>query len=154
MVTQTHARHILIRTSADTSDDKARESLLNIKNRIEQGEDFADLANEYSEDPGSKVKGGDLGWANPGTFVPAFERVMTSLADGEISRPFKSQFGWHIMQVLERREVDMTKTVMEAKAMQAIRTRKIDEELRLWLRRIRDEAYIEYVDASLKPDQE
>ena len=154
MVTQTHARHILIRTSADTSDDKARETLLNIKNRIEQGEDFADLANEYSEDPGSKVKGGDLGWANPGTFVPAFERVMTSLADGEISKPFKSQFGWHIMQVLERREVDMTKTVMEAKAMQAIRTRKIDEELRLWLRRIRDEAYIEYVDASFKPDQE
>ena len=154
MVTQTHARHILITTSADTSDDKARESLLDIKKRIEQGEDFADLANEYSEDPGSKVKGGDLGWANPGTFVPAFERVMASLADGEISEPFKSQFGWHIMQVLERREVDMTKTVMEAKAMQAIRTRKIDEELRLWLRRIRDEAYVEYVDASLKPDQE
>jgi len=154
MVTQTHARHILIRTSADISDDKARDSLLDIKKRIEQGEDFADLANEYSEDPGSKIKGGDLGWANPGTFVPAFERVMASLADGEISEPFKSQFGWHIMQVLERREMDMAKTVMEAKAMQAIRTRKIDEELRLWLRRIRDEAYVEYVDASLKPDQE
>ena len=154
MVTQTHARHILIRTSADTDDDKARESLQDIKKRIEQGEDFADLANEYSEDPGSKIKGGDLGWANPGTFVPAFERVMASLTDGEISDPFKSQFGWHIMQVLERREVDMAKTVMEAKAMQAIRTRKIDEELRLWLRKIRDEAYVEYVDASLKPDQE
>jgi len=154
MVTQTHARHILIRTSADTDDDKARESLQDIKKRIEQGEDFADLANEYSEDPGSKIKGGDLGWANPGTFVPAFERVMASLTDGEISDPFKSQFGWHIMQVLERRELDMAKTVMEAKAMQAIRTRKIDEELRLWLRKIRDEAYVEYVDASLKPDQE
>jgi len=154
MVTQTHARHILIRTSADTSDDKARESLLDIKKRIEQGEEFADLANEYSEDPGSKIKGGDLGWANPGTFVPEFERVMASLADGEISDPFKSQFGWHIMQVLERREVDMAKTVMEAKAMQAIQARKVDEELRLWLRRIRDEAYVEYVDASLKPDQE
>jgi len=153
MVTQTHARHILIRTSADTSDDKARESLQDIKKRIEQGEEFADLANEYSEDPGSKIKGGDLGWANPGTFVPAFERVMASLADGELSDPFKSQFGWHIMQVLERREVDMAKTVLEAKAMQAIRTRKIDEELRLWLRRIRDEAYVEYVDASLKPEQ-
>lgn len=154
MVTQTHARHILIRTSADTDDDKARESLRDIRKRIEQGEDFADLANEYSEDPGSKIKGGDLGWANPGTFVPAFERVMASLSNGEISDPFKSQFGWHIMQVLERREVDMAKTVMEAKAMQAIRTRKIDEELRLWLRKIRDEAYVEYVDASLKPDQE
>lgn len=154
MVTQTHARHILIRTSADISDDNARDSLLDIKKRIEQGEDFADLANEYSEDPGSKIKGGDLGWASPGTFVPAFESVMATLANGEISEPFKSQFGWHLMQLLERRDIDMAKTVMEAKAMQAIRTRKIDEELRLWLRRIRDEAYVEYVDASLKPEQQ
>jgi len=154
MVTQTHARHILIKTSADRSDDEARKSLLDIRKRIEQGESFADLANEYSEDPGSKIKGGDLGWANPGAFVPAFESVMASLANGEISEPFKSQFGWHILQVLERREVDMTKTVMEAKAMQAIRTQKIDEELRLWLRRIRDEAYVEYVDTSLTPEQQ
>lgn len=154
MVTQSHARHILIRTSADVSDDNARDSLLDIKNRIEQGEDFADLANEYSEDPGSKIKGGDLGWASPGTFVPEFENVLASLANGEISEPFKSQFGWHLMQLLERRDIDMSKTVMEAKAMQAIRTRKIDEELRLWLRRIRDEAYVEYVDASLKPEQQ
>ncbi len=153
MVTQTHARHILIRTSADIDDDDARQTLLDLKQRIEQGEDFADLANEYSEDPGSKIKGGDLGWANPGTFVPVFETVMESLTDGEISEPFKSQFGWHLMQLLERREIDMAKTVMEAKAMQAIRARKIDEELRLWLRRIRDEAYIEYVDASLNPEQ-
>ena len=154
MVTQTHARHILIKTSADTSDEEAKNKLLDIKKRIENGEDFADLANEYSEDPGSKIKGGDLGWANPGAFVPAFESVMASLANGEISEPFKSQFGWHIMQVLDRRKVDMTKTVMEAKAMQAIRTQKIDEELRLWLRRIRDEAYVEYVDTSLKPEQQ
>ena len=152
MVTQTHARHILIKTSADIGDENARETLLELKKRIEEGENFADLANEYSEDPGSKVKGGDLGWANPGTFVPAFERVMGSLADGQLSEPFKSQFGWHLMQVLERREVDMANTIMEAKAMQAIRTRKIDEELRLWLRRVRDEAYIEYLDASLNPD--
>jgi peptidyl-prolyl cis-trans isomerase SurA len=154
MVMQTHARHILIKTSADISDDDARQSLLDLKQRIEQGEDFADLANEYSEDPGSKIKGGDLGWANPGTFVTEFENVMGSLKDGEISEPFKSQFGWHLMQVLDRREIDMAKTVMEAKAMQAIRARKIDEELRLWLRKIRDEAYVEYVDASLKPPQE
>jgi len=153
MVTQTHARHILIKTSADISDDDARQNLLDLKQRIEQGEDFADLANEYSEDPGSKIKGGDLGWANPGTFVTEFENVMGSLKGGEISEPFKSQFGWHLMQVLERREVDMAKTVMEAKVMQAIRARKIDEELRLWLRKIRDEAYVEYVDPGLKPLQ-
>jgi peptidyl-prolyl cis-trans isomerase SurA len=150
MVKQTHARHILIRTSADISDDDARQSLLDLRQRIEQGENFSDLANEYSEDPGSKIKGGDLGWANPGTFVTEFENVMGSLKDGEISEPFKSQFGWHLMQVLERREIDMAKTVMEAKAMQAIRARKIDEELRLWLRKIRDEAYVEYVAPGLK----
>ncbi len=154
IVTQTHARHILIRTSADISDDDARQTLLQLKQRIEQGENFADLANEYSEDPGSKIQGGDLGWASPGMFVPEFERVMASLSDGEISEPFKSQFGWHLMQVLERRDHDMTNAVMEAKAMQAIRARKIDEELRLWLRRIRDEAYIEYVDASLDPEKQ
>ena len=133
MVTQTHARHILIRTSADISDDDARQTLLDLKQRIDPGEDFAALANEDSEDPGSKIKGGDLGWANPGTFVTEFENVMGALTDGEISEPFKSQFGWHLMQVLDRREIDMARTVMEAKAMQAIRARKIDEELRLSL---------------------
>jgi len=151
MVTQTHARHILIRTSADIDNEDARNRLLELRQRIEQGESFGDLANEYSEDPGSKVKGGDLGWASPGMFVPAFEQVMESLAIDEISEPFKSQFGWHLMQVLERREVDVARTMMEAKAMQAIRARKIDEELRLWLRKVRDEAFVEYVDASLAP---
>jgi peptidyl-prolyl cis-trans isomerase SurA len=151
MVTQTHARHILIRTSADISDEDARQTLIELKQRIKDGEEFADLANEYSDDPGSKIQGGDLGWASPGTFVPEFERAMASLTAGQISEPFKSQFGWHILQVLERREHDLGKTMLEAKAMQSIRARKIDEELRLWLRRIRDEAYVEYVDESLKP---
>jgi peptidyl-prolyl cis-trans isomerase SurA len=151
MVTQTHARHILIRTSADISDEDARQTLIELKQRIKDGEEFADLANEYSDDPGSKIQGGDLGWASPGTFVPEFERAMGSLTAGQISEPFKSQFGWHILQVLERREHDLGKTMLEAKAMQSIRARKIDEELRLWLRRIRDEAYVEYVDESLKP---
>ena len=154
MVTQTHARHILIQTSADVSDDDAMQTLQELKQRIGQGEEFADLANEFSEDPGSKIKGGDLGWASPGTFVPAFENAMDSLAEGEISEPFKSQFGWHLMQVLERREIDMAQNVLEAKAMQAVRARKIDEEIRLWLRRIRDEAYVEYIDDSLKPVQQ
>ena len=153
MVTQTHARHILIKTSADVDDEDARGKLLELRQRIEQGEAFGDLANEYSEDPGSKIKGGDLGWASPGMFVAAFERVMESLAINEISEPFQSEFGWHLMQVLERREVDMAQTMMEAKAMQAIRARKIDEELRLWLRKVRDEAYVEYVDTELAPDE-
>lgn len=152
MITQTHARHILIKTSADITNDDARDKLLELRQRISDGEDFADLANEFSDDPGSKIMGGDLGWASPGSFVQAFETVMSALEDGELSEPFKSQFGWHLMQVLERREVDIAKTTMEAKAMQAIRARKIDEELRLWIRKIRDEAYIEYIDASLNPD--
>ena len=151
MVTQTHARHILIKTDADTTDDEAREILQKLRAQLEQGADFAELAGEYSADPGSKDKGGDLGWATPGMFVPAFERVMNSLQIGQLSEPFKSKFGWHILQVIERREHDMAAQILEAKARQAIMKRKIDEELRLWLRRIRDEAYVDYVDASLKP---
>jgi len=153
MVTQTRARHILIKTNPDVTDEDARGTLVQLKQRITDGDNFADLANEYSEDPGSKIKGGDLGWASPGMFVPAFERVMNSLEINELSEPFQSQFGWHLMQVLERKEVDMTSTLLEAKARQAISNRKIDEELRLWLRKIRNEAYVEYVDTTLKPDQ-
>lgn len=151
IVTQTHARHILIKSSENVTDDEARETLQDLRQQLEDGADFAELASEYSADPGSKDKGGDLGWANPGMFVPAFERVMSSLQIGQLSEPFKSQFGWHILQVLERREHDMSTQILEAKARQAIMKRKTDEELRLWLRRIRDEAYVEYVDASLKP---
>jgi len=146
MVTNTHTRHILIRTGADYNDDEARARLLELKKEIENGADFATLATENSQDPGSALKGGDLGWTGPGTFVPAFENTMNSLAEGEISEPFQSQFGWHILQVLGRRKVDQTTALQEAKARQAIKQRKLDEELRLWLRRIRDEAYVQYVD--------
>ena len=146
MVKQTHARHILIRTSSEMTDEKARETLLDLKKRIESGEKFADLAGEFSEDPGSKTAGGDLGWAGPGDFVPAFENVMNQLEDGQLSEPFKSQFGWHLLQVLERRDHDQSKANKENAARKAIQKRKIDEELRLWLRRIRDEAYVEYID--------
>ena len=150
MVTNTHARHILIRTGADFNDDEARAKLLELKKEIENGADFATLATEYSQDPGSALMGGDLGWTAPGAFVPAFENTMNALAEGQISEPFQSQFGWHILQVLGRREVDQTSAVLEAKARQAIKQRKLDEELRLWLRRIRDEAYVEYVDPAAK----
>lgn len=146
MVKQTHARHILIRTSSEISDEQARKTLLDLKQQIENGVNFAELASQYSEDPGSKIKGGDLGWASPGDFVSAFENVANSLSIGQLSEPFKSPFGWHILEVLGHREHDKTQSNKENQARNTIQKRKIDEELRLWLRRIRDEAYVEYID--------
>ena len=146
MVKQTHARHILIRTSSEISDEQARKTLLDLKQQIEKDRNFAELASQYSEDPGSKIKGGDLGWASPGDLVSAFENVANSLPIGQLSEPFKSPFGWHILEVLGHREHDKTKSNKENQARNSIQKRKIDEELRLWLRRIRDEAYVEYID--------
>ncbi|MCG6937957.1 MAG: peptidylprolyl isomerase [Gammaproteobacteria bacterium] len=146
MVQQTHARHILIQTSSEVSDEQARKTLLELKKKIEGGQSFAVLASEYSDDPGSKIKGGDLGWTAPGDLVPEFENVANSLSRGQISEPFKSAFGWHIVEVLDRRDLDQTKTNKENQARNAIQKRKADEELRLWLRRIRNEAYVEYID--------
>lgn len=146
MIRQTHARHILIRPTAEVSDDQARETLLKLKHDIENGKSFAELASENSDDPGSKIKGGDLGWAGPGDLTPTFENVSNSLPIGQISEPFKTQFGWHILEVLEHRDHDQTKENKQNQARNTIQKRKIDEELRLWLRRIRDEAYVEFID--------
>lgn len=145
-VTQTHARHILIRRTALVSDSEARAKLERLRERLLQGEDFAELARANSEDPGSGAKGGDLGWTNPGTFVAPFEEAMNKLQPGEISEPFRSQFGWHIVQVIERRQRDSTEELKRARAHDAIRQRKIEEETQDWLRRLRDEAYVEYKD--------
>jgi peptidyl-prolyl cis-trans isomerase SurA len=146
MIRQTRARHILIRTTNDVSDDQARTMLLKLKSDIDSGKSFSELASEYSEDPGSKIKGGDLGWAGPGDFTLVFENVSNSLSIGQVSEPFKTQFGWHILEVLEHREHDQKKSNKENQARNTIQKRKIDEELRLWLRRIRDEAYVEFID--------
>ncbi len=146
MIEQVHARHILIRPSTEVSDEQARKTLVELKQKIENGEKFSMLASQFSEDPVSKTQGGDLGWAGPGDFVGVFENVANSLEIGQISEPFKSQFGWHILEVLEHRDHNMAKTNKENQARNTIRKRKIDEELRLWLRRIRDEAYVEYID--------
>jgi len=146
MVKQTHARHILIRPSAEVSDEQARTTLAGLRLKIEKGEKFAMLASQYSEDPVSKTQGGDLGWAAPGDFVGVFENVANNLEINQISEPFKSPFGWHILEVLERRDHNLAQSNKENQARNAIRKRKIDEELRLWLRRIRDEAYVEYID--------
>jgi peptidyl-prolyl cis-trans isomerase SurA len=146
MIKQTHARHILIRTSSEVSDEQARKKLLELKHKIEDGKSFAELASEFSEDPGSKIKGGDLGWAGPGEFVGTFEDVANNLPVGQISEPFKTPFGWHILEVLEHRDHDKAKSNKENQVRDTIRKRKADEELRLWLRRIRDEAYVEFIE--------
>jgi len=144
MVKQTHARHILIKTDEITNDEDARLKLVEVKNKLDNGGDFIKLAEEFSQDPGSKNNGGDLGWATEGTFVPRFTQVMNSLQDGQISEPFRSQFGWHIIQLLERRELDETEQRIRQKAEREIQNRKANEELQLWMRRVRDEAYVEY----------
>ena len=143
MVTQTHARHILIRTNEITSDDDASNRLDQLRQRIEGGDDFGALARSHSDDKGSAIKGGDLGWTNPGDLVPKFEEAMNILETGQISSPFQTQFGWHIVQVLEKRQHDNTEEVQKTKARNAIRERKAAEEGELYLRRLRDEAYVE-----------
>jgi peptidyl-prolyl cis-trans isomerase SurA len=143
VVTQTHARHILVRTNEVLSDDDAKTRLAQLRMRILGGDDFATLARSNSDDTGSALKGGDLGWVGPGDTVPDFEQAMGDLAPKEISEPFKTPFGWHIVQVLERRQADTTAEVMRQKAKDAIRQRKAREATELWLRRLRDEAYVE-----------
>jgi peptidyl-prolyl cis-trans isomerase SurA len=150
VIDQTHARHILLRSDMVTTDEQIMKTLQSIKHRLDKGEDFATLAAEFSQDPGSKNNGGDLGWAGSGQFVPQFEKVMNSLKEGQISEPFRSPFGWHILQVLERRQQDNTEQQQRDRADQSLRERKADEELQLWLRRIRDEAYVEYRDQADK----
>lgn len=143
IIEQTLARHILLRTTAIISEDEVKNRLLQLKERIEAGEDFASLARAHSEDALSAREGGSLGWVAPGDTVPQFEEVMNKLAKDEVSAPFQSQFGWHIMQVLERKQHDDTSKYMQSKAKEFIRTRKAQEALELWLRNMRDEAYVE-----------
>lgn len=142
-IEQTHARHILIKTSELVSDQEARSRLVNLKERLENGEDFGDLARAHSED-GSAPSGGDLGWQSSGDTVPEFERAMQALKTGQISEPVRTQFGWHLIQVLERRKQDITKDQQRLRARQTLRARKADEAHEEWLRQLRDRAYVEY----------
>lgn len=144
LIEQTHARHILITPDLLVSNAAARARLLQLQDRIRGGEDFATLARSHSHDKVSATKGGDLGWVNPGDLVPPFEEAMNQLAPGELSDPVRTQFGWHLIQVLERRQHDSTDDYRRAQARNLIRKRKTEEELQLWLRRLRDEAYVEY----------
>jgi peptidyl-prolyl cis-trans isomerase SurA len=141
---QVHVRHILMKTNELADDATVKQKLSAVRERILKGEDFSGLAQTLSEDPGSAVDGGDLGWAGPGTFVPDFENAIAPLKDNDISEPFKTQYGWHIVQMLGRRRIDNTEEMKRRQAMEAIRAGKADEETELWLRRMRDEAYVEY----------
>jgi len=142
-ITQTHARHILIRTNEVVSDEDAKRRLSQLRLRLVGGDDFGTLARAHSDDTGSALKGGDLGWISPGDTVPDFEEQMNKLAPNEISEPFQTPFGWHLVQVLERRKQDTADELMRMKAQEAIRQRKGEEATETWLRQLRDEAYVE-----------
>lgn len=144
LVKQTKASHILIKLNEVVSDEEAQKRLNQLRQRIENGENFAELARAHSEDTGSAIEGGSLGWVSPGVMVPEFQEKMDELAVGELSEVFKSRFGWHLIMVDDRREENMAEEFKRNKAREQIRQRKIDEEMESWLRAMRDEAYVEY----------
>jgi peptidyl-prolyl cis-trans isomerase SurA len=143
IINQIHVRHILMKTNELDDDETVRQKLTRLRERIQSGEDFAGIASTASEDPGSAPDGGDLGWTGPGAFVPEFSKAIADLKDNEISEPFKTRYGWHIAQVLGTRSYDSTSDVRRQRAFAAIRESKADEETELWLRRLRDEAFVE-----------
>lgn len=142
-ITQQHARHILLRIDAQQTEANARERLATMRRRIEAGQaDFAALAQASSQD-GSAVQGGDLGWSNPGQFVPEFEEVLDALRPGEISEPIVSRFGVHLIQLLERRQYQLNPREQREVARNMVRERKMDEAYRSWLQELRGRAYVE-----------
>ena len=142
VISQTHVRHILIKLSEIVSEKDAMARMVNIKERLDHGDKFEDLARQFSDD-GSTKSGGDLSWVNPGDTVPEFEKAMNALAPGETSGIIKTQFGLHILQVIERRNQDMSKEAARIKARQEIRARKSDEAYQDWVRELRDRAFVE-----------
>jgi len=140
-INQTKARHILITPNEIIDDATAKQQLENALERIEEGEDFGELAKLLSDGPTAPV-GGDLGWSDPGSFVPEFERVLDDLEIGEISEPFRSPFGWHIVEVLDRRVYDNTEDLKRRNCDARIRNSKMEDETQLWMSRLRDEAFV------------
>ena len=143
IINQVHVRHILMKPNELDDDETVRQKLSKLRDRIMKGEDFAGIASTSSADPGSAPDGGDLGWSGPGTFVPEFDKAIADLKVNEISEPFKTRYGWHIVQMLGTRTYDSTDDVRRQRAFAAIRESKADEETELWLRRLRDEAFVE-----------
>lgn len=151
LVPQYQTRHILIQTSEVVSPENAKQMIDSLYARLKQGEDFAVLASTFSNDTGSARDGGSLGWVSPGVMVPEFEQRMKSTAVGQISEPFQSQFGWHILQVTDTRQQDMTQEYQERMARQILGERQFDAELDSWLRETRSNAYVEIKDPQLDP---
>ena len=140
---QVHARHILMRPNELQDDATVRQRLADIRERVLKGEEFAAFASTLSVDSSSAVNGGDLGWSGPGSFVPEFEATLARLKENEISEPFRTEFGWHIVQLLGRRQFDTTEESLRQRAFRQLREGKADEETELWLRRLRDEAFVD-----------
>ena len=143
MEDQTHARHILITTNEILDDAAVQQRLKEIRQQILDGDDFEAVAKAVSEDPASGVDGGDLGWTGPGDFVPEFQAICDSLELNELSPPFQTPYGWHVVQVLGRRVHDTTDEVERQEAVMAIRNSKLNEETEIWMRRLRDQAFVE-----------
>jgi len=143
MITKTKVRHILVKTNELIDDDEAKKRLLALKARIIDGDDFASLARAHSDDKGSAIKGGSLDWVGPDDLVKPFEEAMGKLEINQISEPVQTQFGWHLIQVLDRKNKDDSLEHKRNNVRDAIRKRKIEEETELWMRRLRDEAYVE-----------
>jgi peptidyl-prolyl cis-trans isomerase SurA len=146
LVKQTLASHILIKTNELTTDVDAEKRLEQLHERILNGDDFSELARAHSDDTGSAIVGGSLGWSSPGAMVPEFEEKMNELPIGGVSEVFKSRFGWHLIKIDDRREQNMAEEFKRNKARAEIRQRKIEEDLESWLRELRDESYVEYRD--------
>ena len=143
MITQTKVRHILVQPNELRNAKKTKELIERIYKRLQNGEDFETLAREFSDDPGSGASGGDLGWVNPGEMVPAFDKTMAATQPGELSEPFESRFGWHVLQVEGRKETDIGAEKQRDQVRQMLYSRRFEEELPIWLRKIRSEAYVD-----------
>jgi peptidyl-prolyl cis-trans isomerase SurA len=142
-VEQMKIRHILITPNEIIDDATAEQQLKEAVVRIISGEDFGEVAKLLSDDPGSANDGGEMGWSSPGAFVPEFEEVANNAKIGDITEPFKTRFGWHILEVMDRRTYDNTEELKESSCIQRVRNGKLEEETELWMRRIRDEAFVD-----------
>ncbi|MFW6092736.1 MAG: peptidylprolyl isomerase [Pseudomonadota bacterium] len=140
---QAHLRHILVQPSQIRTEEEAETLIRDIHQELENGADFAELAREHSEDPGSALDGGDLGWTAGDEFVPAFREAVSQTPTGELSEPFRSEYGWHVVEVLDRRDQDMSEEARRNMAMQILHQRRFDEELQEWQKELRDEAYVD-----------